>query len=351
MSKLEEVLDALRVRAARWLVTGGAGFIGSHLVEQLLAAGQEVTVLDNFATGHRANLDAVLASTPPAHRDRLRVIEGDIRDRDACLRACDGAEYVLHQAALGSVPRSLQDPVTSHDVNVNGFVQMLLAARDRGVRRFVYASSSSVYGDHPALPKSEPQIGRPLSPYAATKYVNEVYAGTFGRSYGIETIGLRYFNVFGPRQDPNGPYAAVMPIWFATLLSGERVRIHGDGETSRDFCFVLNAVQANLLAATARQAEAVGEIFNIACGDRITLNQLFGLIRAEVARLRPSVRFAEVAHGPFRPGDVRHSLADISKAQCLLGYEPTHRVADGLRGTAAWYEALARAAKGFVSRP
>lgn len=343
MTEYEELRASLPKSPRSWLVTGGAGFIGSHLVETLLSLGQRVVVLDNFATGHRENIDHVLASVPAGSSDRLSVIEGDIRDRATCTKACEGATYVLHQAALGSVPRSISDPVASHDTNVTGFLHMLCAARDTGVKRFVYASSSSVYGDHPGLPKVEDVTGRLLSPYAATKFANELYGGMFQRVYGTETIGLRYFNVFGPRQDPNGPYAAVMPIWFKALMKGERPVINGDGETSRDFCYVANAVQANLLAAVTSDRAVTGHVFNVACGDRTTLNGLFAMIRAEVARISPAAASLEPQYRAFREGDIRHSLADIGKAERMLGFRATHRVPDGLRLTAGWYASLPNA--------
>lgn len=327
----------LRERPLRWLVTGAAGFIASHLVERLLSLGQTVTGLDNLATGHRRNVDAVLAAVPPERAARFTFLEGDVRDPDACRRACEGADVVLHQAALGSVPRSLQNPLATHDVNVTGFLQVLEAARATGVRRVVYASSSSVYGDHPGLPKVEELVGRPLSPYAASKALDEQYADVWRRCYALEPIGLRYFNVFGPRQDPGGPYAAVIPLWFAGLLRGTDVAIFGDGETSRDFCYVDNVVQANLLAATTTRAEAIGQVFNVACGDRTTLNVLFRLIRERVARLDPRAAAREPVYREFRGGDVRHSLAEVRKARALLGYEPIVDVAGGLDRAAAWY--------------
>jgi len=337
MTAYEKTTEQLRRAPETWLVTGGAGFIGSHLVETLLRLGQRVTVLDNFATGSHANLEAAAAGGGEGARERLAVIDGDIRDLDTCRRACAGVRYVLHQAALGSVPRSLKDPITSHQTNVDGFLNVLVAAREAGAARVVYASSSSVYGDHPGLPKVEDRIGRQLSPYAVTKYADELYAGVFGRAYGQQLVGLRYFNVFGPRQDPNGPYAAVMPLWFSGLLRGESVVIYGDGETSRDFCYVANVVQANVLAATAAHPEAVGEVFNVAYGARTTLNELHGLIRAEVARFRPEAALLEPTYREFRPGDVRHSLANVSKAHRLLGYEPEYSVRQGLREAAEWY--------------
>lgn len=329
----------LRERPRRWLVTGAAGFIGSHLVEQLLGLDQSVVGLDNFATGSKANVSAVRALVSPEQAERFEFIEGDIRDPAACERACRGVDVVLHQAALGSVPRSIEDPVTSHDVNVTGFLRILAAARAAGIRRVVYASSSSVYGDHPGLPKVEDVVGRVLSPYAATKQADELYAHAFGRCYGLELVGLRYFNVFGPRQDPNGPYAAVVPLWFAGLLRGGEVVINGDGETSRDLCFVENVVQVNLLAASSERAEAVGQVYNVACGDQTTLNELFRLIRERVARSEPAAARREPVYRDFRAGDVRHSLADIGKARALLGYAPTHTLGAGLDCAASWYAA------------
>ena len=330
-------LEALRASPRRWVVTGGAGFIGSHLAEALLRIDQQVVVLDDFSTGHRANLDAVRGAAGAARAARLEVVEGDIRDPSACRRACRGAQVVLHEAALGSVPRSIEQPLATHGVNVTGFLELLQAARAEGIRRVVYASSSSVYGDSPALPKREEDVGRQLSPYAASKYCDESYAFAFGRCYGLELLGLRYFNVFGPRQDPNGPYAAVVPRWFAGLLRGGPLEIYGDGETSRDFCYVENVVQANLLAATTARPEAIGQVYNVAFGGRTTLNELFELIRAQVAAIRPEAAAARPAYRDFRPGDVRHSLADVSKAAALLGYRPTHSVREGLAEAAAWY--------------
>lgn len=317
----------------RWLVTGAAGFIGSHLTETLLTLGQHVVGLDNFATGSRRNLEAAAGDHP-----RFRFIEGDIRDAAACAEACAGVDVVLHQAALGSVPRSVADPLTSHQVNVDGFVNVLLAARDAGVRRFVYASSSSVYGDHPALPKREPEIGTPLSPYAVTKRVNELYARTFQDHYGLEAIGLRYFNVFGPRQDPDGPYAAVIPRWLGQMLARRACTINGDGETSRDFCYVANAVQANLLAAAA-PPEATGRVYNVAVGDRTTLNALHAHLGRALVGLGVLSEAPAPVYAPFREGDIRHSLADVSAAREALGYAPSHRIGEGLAETVAWYAA------------
>jgi UDP-N-acetylglucosamine 4-epimerase len=336
----EDLASRLNNLSGRWLVTGAAGFIGSNLVEALLAAGQEVAGLDNFATGHRRNLDEVRAAVGDENWSRFRLVEADIRDRDACARAVEGVDYVLHQAALGSVPRSLADPLTSHDVNVTGFVNMLDAARLAGVRRFVYAASSSTYGDEPNLPKREEWIGNPLSPYAATKLADEVYAAVYARSYDFLSIGLRYFNVFGPKQDPDGPYAAVIPKWIAAMLAGAPIQIFGDGSTSRDFCYVANAVQANLRAALAPH-DAQNQVYNVAVGERTTLNQLFGLLRDGLARHQ--VHYGqEPAHADFRRGDVLHSEADISKARSLLGYAPTHRIGDGIAEALPWYLRAAR---------
>jgi UDP-N-acetylglucosamine 4-epimerase len=337
LSAFDRARHELVASPRRWCVTGAAGFIGSHLVEALLGLEQEVVGLDNFATGRRENLDEVLRAVAPAQAARFRMLEGDIRDADACRDACAGVQIVLHQAALGSVPRSMADPRTTHDVNVTGFINVLLAAREAGVGRVVYASSSSVYGDAPALPKREDLLGRPLSPYAVSKLADELYATVFGTAYGLALVGLRYFNVFGPRQDPDGPYAAVMPRWFAALLGGRKVVIYGDGETSRDFCYVANVVQTNLLAALAVTPDAIGRVYNVACGERTTLNELFALIRAQVARFQPEAAAALAEHDAFRPGDVRHSLADVERAATLLGYAPTHGVREGLEAAAAWY--------------
>jgi UDP-N-acetylglucosamine 4-epimerase len=341
MSSYRTVLDELGRTRRRWVVTGGAGFIGSHLVEALLTYGQEVVVLDDFSTGHEENLEAVRRSVGDAAAERLFVVRGDIRDPEVCRETTLGADVVLHQAARGSVPRSIEYPVATHEVNVTGFLNVLEGARAAGVRRVVYASSSSVYGDHPALPKREDAIGNALSPYAASKRCDEVYAAAYGRCYGLELVGLRYFNVFGPRQDPEGPYAAVVPRWFAALLAGREVSIFGDGETSRDFCYVANVVQANLLAATTARGDALGTVYNVAFGGRTTLNELFVLVRAQVARYRPDAAAARPVHRDFRTGDVRHSLADVSRAAELLGYRPTHSVHDGLDEAAAWYAGAA----------
>lgn len=336
MNKYQEVQQQLAQQPRHWLVTGAAGFIGSNLVEALLRLNQRVTGLDNFATGHRHNLDQVRAAVGVAAWERFTFIEGDIRDAAECARACEGVDFVLHQAALGSVSRSIDDPITTNAVNVDGFLNMLVAARDAGVKRFVYAASSSTYGDHPDLPKVEDKIGNPLSPYAVTKYVNELYANVFGRTYGLEAIGLRYFNVFGPRQDPNGAYAAVIPQWIAALIRNEELRINGDGETSRDFCFIDNVVQANILAAVA-QKDATGQVFNVALGGRTTLNALYGMMRAELATRFPHVTQHQPQYVDFRRGDVRHSQADIGKATSLLGYQPTHPIDAGLKQAMDWY--------------
>jgi UDP-N-acetylglucosamine 4-epimerase len=330
-------LDELHARPRRWVVTGGAGFIGSHLVEVLLRHGQPVRVLDDFSTGREENLEAVRRAVGAERARLLDVVRGDVRDRGACEVALRESDLVLHQAALGSVPRSIARPLPTHEVNVTGFLNVLDAARAAGVRRVVYASSSSVYGDHPGLPKREEALGRPLSPYAASKRCDELYASAYGGCFGIELVGLRYFNVFGPRQDPAGPYAAVVPLWFAGLLRGAEIVLHGDGETSRDFCYVANVVQANVLAALARAPEATGTVYNVACGVRTTLAELLALIRVQAARFSPRAADAPVVRRDFRPGDVRHSLADVSRAARLLGYAPTHSVERGLAEAAAWY--------------
>jgi UDP-N-acetylglucosamine/UDP-N-acetylgalactosamine 4-epimerase len=333
----ENLQDQLRRAPKTWLVTGAAGFIGSNLVEALLRLDQQVLGLDNFSTGYQKNLDEVHDLVSAAQWGRFRFLKADIRDMDACRHAVRGVDHVLHQAALGSVPRSLEDPIDANANNITGFLNMLTAARDAGVRRFVYAASSSTYGDHPGLPKHEEAIGKPLSPYAVTKYVNELYAEVFASCYGFKSIGLRYFNIFGPRQDPDGAYAAVIPKWFAALLAGQTPFINGDGETSRDFCYVDNAVQANVLAACTDSEEALDQVYNVAFGQRTTLNELFGYIRDLVAAEHPAVAEVAPEYRDFRPGDVRHSLADISKAARLLGFAPKHSVHDGLRLAANWY--------------
>lgn len=332
----DDLTTALRASPRTWLVTGAAGFIGSNLAEVLLGLGQRVIGLDNFATGSPKTVETVRRSA--GGEADFTFIEGDVRDADACADACEGTDVVLHQAALGSVPRSIKDPQATHAANVDGFLNVALAARDAGAARFVYASSSSVYGDHPGLPKEEAKIGTPLSPYAVSKRVDELYAQTVQDHYGLEGVGLRYFNVFGPRQDPDGPYAAVIPKWIGQLLAGEPCVIYGDGETSRDFCFVANAVQANLRAALA-PAEATDAVYNIAVGERTTLNELYAALRNALAEKGLVPGDLAPQYDDFRPGDVRHSLADISKARRALGYEPTHRVPEALRRTVDWYVA------------
>ncbi len=338
MSAYATLCKTMTASPSRWLVTGVAGFIGSNLLERLLNLGQTVVGLDNLLTGYRKNLDMVRDLAGPEAWSRFTFIEGDIRDPQTCARACEGVQHVLHEAALGSVPRSIDDPLLSNSCNIDGFLNMLMAARDARVESFVYAASSSTYGDSPELPKVEDNIGRPLSPYAVTKYVDELYADVFARCYGFNSVGLRYFNVFGQRQDPYGAYAAVIPQWFASLLKAETVYVNGDGETSRDFCYIDNVVQANLLASFAGE-EARGKIYNVAFGQRTSLNELFALIREEVARHLPAAPTARAVHRDFRAGDVRHSLADISRARNLLGYEPRFDVRQGLRLAGDWYAA------------
>jgi UDP-N-acetylglucosamine/UDP-N-acetylgalactosamine 4-epimerase len=322
-----------------WLVTGVAGFIGSNLLEALLKSGQRVTGLDNFATGRRDNLAQVKTKVTPRQWARFEMVEGDIGREKDCRRAARQADIVLHQAALGSVPRSLEEPLASHASNVTGFLNMLQAARQARVQRFVYASSSAVYGDEEGLPKIETKCGRPLSPYAATKAMNEIYAGVFGRCYQMETIGLRYFNVFGPRQDPEGAYAAVIPKWIAALLRHQPVHINGDGETTRDFCYIANVVQANVKAATTTAPGAVNQVYNVALGERTTLNQLLEMLRARLLPRCPHLKEFKPVHQAFRPGDVRHSQADISKARRLLGYKPAYDIQHGLDESLDWYVA------------
>jgi UDP-N-acetylglucosamine 4-epimerase len=333
----EALKSRLRASPQTWVVTGVAGFIGSNLLESLLRLDQRVVGLDNFATGHRRNLDEVESLVGAEQWSRFRFIDGDIRDVDACHAACRDADVVLHQAALGSVPRSLADPLTTNAVNIDGFLNMLVAARDAKVGRFVYAASSSTYGDHPGLPKIEDRIGKPLSPYAVTKFVNELYADVFARAYGVKSIGLRYFNVFGPRQDPDGAYAAVIPKWIAAMIDGRPVSIYGDGSTSRDFCCVANAVQANLLAAAATDEAALNQVYNVAVGDRTTLNELYENLRGLLAPRYPHLQDARPAYTDFRAGDVQHSQADIGKAVALLGYAPKHRIGEGLKEAMDWY--------------
>ena len=337
MTALEAVRQRLLAKSQRWLVTGSAGFIGSHLVQALLELDQTVVGLDNFATGHRRNLDEIESAVSDAQWRRHRFVEGDIRDPGVCRAACRGIDIVLHQAALGSVPRSIDDPIATNGANIDGFLNVLVAARDAEVRRVIYAASSSTYGDHPGLPKVEDVVGRPLSPYAVTKLVNELYADVFARCYEMPSIGLRYFNIFGARQDPDGAYAAVIPRWIRAILRGEEVAINGDGETSRDFCYVDNAVQANLLAALTENPAAINQVYNVAVDDRTSLNRLFQLLRDALATQKPELAGAKPVYRDFRPGDVRHSQADIGKARRLLGYAPTHRLSDGIVAALPWY--------------
>jgi UDP-N-acetylglucosamine 4-epimerase len=336
MTTYEQTRRDLVENPRKWLITGVAGFIGSHLLEGLLRLGQEVVGLDNYATGKPENLAQVKESVSGAQWKQFGFIEGDIANLKDCDQACCGADYVLHQAGLGSVPRSIKDPIATNQTNVTGFLNMLVAARNCRVKRFVYASSSSVYGDNPDLPKLESVTGTPLSPYAVTKRINESYAEVFARAYGMSAVGLRYFNVFGPRQDPNGPYAAVIPRWIAAMLEGRPITIFGDGSTSRDFCYVENVVQANILAATA--ADLSGhEVFNIAVGARTTLNELFWMLHRRLSLQCPHLKGYQPRYEDFRPGDVRHSQADISKAGRLLGYEPAFKIEKGLESLAEEY--------------
>jgi len=332
-----EAQASLRRTPRRWLVTGVAGFIGSHLLETLLQLGQHVVGIDNFSTGFQRNLADVALRVGPEAYARFQLAAGDIRDISVCRAALAGVELVLHEAALGSVPRSMVDPLSSHASNVDGFVNIMLAAREAGVRRVVFASSSSVYGDDPSSPKQEGRRGRLLSPYAATKLIDEVYADTFSRSHGIESVGLRYFNVFGPRQDPEGAYAAVIPRWIGQLIAGEDCVVFGDGSASRDFCFVDNVVQANLLAALAPAPQIVEQVFNVACGHSTSLVDLFAMIRAAVAQAQPQAESAKLLPQAPRPGDIAHSLADIGRVKVRLGYEPSFDVVAGLEQTVRWY--------------
>ena len=339
MSVYTRLLASLEASPRTWLVTGAAGFIGSNLVETLLRAGQKVRGLDNFCTGYQKNLVMIQTAVTPEQWKNFSFTKGDIRDLAICQEVTQGVDYVLHEAAIGSVPRSIDDPIFTNENNISGFLNMLVASRDNKVQRFVYAASSSTYGDEPTLPKQEDRIGKPLSPYAVTKYVNELYAGVFADTYGMNTMGLRYFNIFGQRQDPEGAYAAVIPQWFAGILSGEDVFINGDGETSRDFCFIDNCVQANILAACTETPEAQNKVYNVAVGQRTTLNELFTLIREEVIRHRAASASVKAVHRDFRTGDVRHSLADISLAKRLLGFEPEYDVREGLQRSGDWYAA------------
>jgi len=336
MIKFDKIKTDLLRDQNTWCITGVAGFIGSNILEILLKLNQKVTGLDNFSTGYQKNLDEVKAAVSTTQWANFSFIKGDIRNQDDCKNAVKKCNYVLHQAALGSVPRSLDDPITTNEVNVGGQLNMLTAARDAGVKGFVYAASSSTYGDHPGLPKVEDLIGDPLSPYAVTKYVNELYGSVFQTAYNFKSTGLRYFNVFGPRQDPKGAYAAVIPLWTSAIIAGDTIFINGDGETSRDFCYVDNAVQANILAALA-EGEAAGQVYNVACNVRTTLNELKSYIHASLIKFDDSVEIPEVIYREFREGDVRHSQADISKAESLLGFEPTHQIGAGIDKAMPWY--------------
>lgn len=335
MNTFETVCMQLQQAPKTWLVTGVAGFIGSNLLETLLKLNQNVVGLDNFATGHQYNLDEVQGLVSKEQWAKFKFIEGDIRQFDTCQKACAGVDYVLHEAALGSVPRSIADPIATNETNISGFLNMLTAARDAQVKSFTYAASSSTYGDHPALPKVEENIGNPLSPYAVTKYVNELYASVFARTYGFKTIGLRYFNVFGKRQDPNGAYAAVIPKWTAAMIAGDDVFINGDGETSRDFCFIDNTVQANILAATASD-DAKDQVYNVAVGDRTTLNELFNEIKSALNE-NGIVYLKDPVYREFRAGDVRHSQASIEKIEKYLQFKPDFNIKQGIKIAMPWY--------------
>ena len=337
MSAYTEQLEQLRQNPKTWLVTGVAGFIGSNLLETLLSNNQQVVGLDNFSTGHHHNLEQVKAAVTQPQWESFRLIEGDIRNLATCEEACNGVDYVLHQAALGSVPRSIEDPITTNENNISGYLNMLVVAKNANVSRFVYAASSSTYGDHPDLPKVEDKIGKPLSPYAVTKVVNELYADVFAKTYDFKTIGLRYFNIFGRRQDPMGAYAAVIPKWVAAILSGDTVYINGDGETSRDFCYIENVMQMNILSATTQNPEAVNQVYNVALNHRTSLNELFYFIQDKLRARIPELKETQPVYRDFRAGDVRHSQADISKAENLLGYAPTHVIDEGLEEAMDWY--------------
>ncbi len=315
------------------LITGGAGFIGSNLCEAMLNDGHDITCLDNFATGKMENIQPLLDS----HPDSFRLITRDIRSLEDCKQAAAGAEYVFHQAALGSVPRSINDPATTNEVNISGFLNMLIAARDAGVKRFIYAASSSTYGDSASLPKVEEVIGKPLSPYAITKYVNELYADVFAKTYGMETIGLRYFNVFGRRQDPNGAYAAAIPLFVKKFMNHESPVINGDGENSRDFTYIDNVILMNKLAMSTENPEAVNQVYNTAFGERTTLKQLVSYLKKFLSEYDPEIANVKVQHGPDRVGDIPHSLASIDKAKILLGYKPEYSMKEGLREAVKWY--------------
>jgi UDP-N-acetylglucosamine 4-epimerase len=337
MTTYETLEIHLQSKQYTWLITGAAGFIGSNLLEALLKLNQKVVGLDNFSTGHKRNLDEVQSIVSPAQWQNFSFVQADICNLTSCQTACNGVDYVLHQAALGSVPRSVEDPIATNVCNVTGFLNMLVAARNSKVKRFVYAASSSTYGDHPGMPKVEDLIGKPLSPYAVTKYVNELYADVFGKTYGLQSIGLRYFNVFGPRQDPEGAYAAVIPKWIASMIKGAPVYINGDGDTSRDFCYIDNVVQANLLSACTQNTVAVNQVYNIAVGSRTTLNELFAQLKQNLISTCPNVNGAQAVYREFRAGDVRHSMASIDKAKELLGYEPTQSMRQGVVLAMPWY--------------
>ncbi|MGH1905771.1 NAD-dependent epimerase/dehydratase family protein [Acinetobacter baumannii] len=336
MSQYQTVCEQLKYQPKTWLITGVAGFIGSNLLETLLKLDQKIVGLDNFATGHQHNLDEVQSLVTPEQWAKFTFIQGDIRNLEDCQKACANVDYVLHQAALGSVPRSIADPITTNAANITGFLNMLVAARDAQVKSFTYAASSSTYGDHPALPKVEENIGNPLSPYAVTKYVNELYADVFARTYDFKCIGLRYFNVFGKRQDPNGAYAAVIPKWTAAMIQGDDVFINGDGETSRDFCFIENTVQANILAATTENEEAKNQVYNVAVGDRTTLNDLFNAIK-NALKENQMMYVKDPIYRDFRKGDVRHSQASVEKIQSLLGYKAQYVISEGVDLAMKWY--------------
>ena len=340
MTPYEQTKDVLKNEQKGWLITGVAGFIGSNLLEQLLKLNQMVIGLDNFSTGKRKNLNEVRSLVTSEQWSRFTFIEGDIRDLATCQEACKGVDIVLHEAAIGSVPRSLEDPINTNENNITGTLNMFVAARDNKVKRIVYAASSSTYGDHPGLPKVEDKIGKPLSPYAVTKYVNELYADVFSRCYGLETIGLRYFNVFGPRQDPEGAYAAVIPKWIASMIKNEPVYINGTGETSRDFCYIANVVQMNLLASMTENASAVNQVYNTAVNARTNLNELFEKLRSRLVRNYKHLLTFKPMYRDFRPGDIKHSEANVGKAQHLLGYQPTHVIDQGLDESMEWYQRL-----------
>ena len=341
MTKYEQLQEHLKNNQNTWLVTGVAGFIGSNLLEKLLIINQKVVGLDNFDTGYQHNIDQAIEDANKATGkdlgDNFKFINGDIRELDDCKQACNGVDYVLHQAALGSVPRSIEDPINTNRANIDGFLNMLVASKDAKVRRFVYAASSSTYGDHPDLPKVEDKIGNPLSPYAVTKVVNELYASVFAKTYGFKAIGLKYFNIFGKRQDPNGAYAAVIPKWVAAILNKEDVFINGDGETSRDFCYIDNTVQMNLLAATTDNNEATDQVYNVALNDRTSLNTLYQMIEERLIQRTVGLERKEPIYRDFRAGDVRHSQANIDKAQNLLGYQPKYKISEGMDEAMDWY--------------